>query len=249
MIIKTVSGDKKPVVCSENQMEIYKQKAEAFDIQDIMRNQNLLSQCIANMQNANRRSMLEMTIIKVCSPELCDDIESLEKRVRALELGTPKKPATASAPKEEKEQKVKTKPAKAEVLDEEIPLPEEIPTQAEDMLPASETHNEKGDTPVAQWSEILKILSKTSPLIHGVLNGSQAFISGQFLLIDAPNTAFRNLVNGSNATYRDAIRKAAEQVLGQTYKLGPYKPKQVDSSKDPLKALAEKLKQFDIPNN
>lgn len=253
MIVKTVSTDKKPVVCSENQMEIYRQKASAFDIKDIMRCLNMLSECISSMQTANRRSMLEMTVIKLCSPELCDDIQSLEKRVRALELGTPKRtaviPATASK-KEERSVDEKPEISAPEIPDEEIPLPEEEPTnEADELSVAAQENNLEGDCPIAQWNEILKILSKTSPLIHGVLNGSRAFISGQFLLIDAPNAAFRNLVNSSNSVYRDAIRKAAEQVLGQTYKLGPYKPKQVDNTKDPLKALAEKLKQFDIPNN
>lgn len=253
MIVKTVSADKKPVICSENQMEIYRQKAAAFDIKDIMRSLNMLSECIAAMQNANRRSMLEMTVIKLCSPELCDDIQSLEKRVRALELGAPKRTAApVPAPVAEEKPKAEEKPQAAhpEIQDEEIPLPEEEPISETNELPeVAQDSTLQGESPISEWSEILKILSKTSPLIHGVLNGSRAFISGQFLLIDAPNTAFRNLVNGSNSVYRDAIRKAAEQVLGQTYKLGPYKPKQVDSTKDPLKALAEKLKQFDIPNN
>ncbi len=253
MIVKTVSADNKPIVCSENQMEIYRQKAEAFDIKDIMRSLNMLSECIAAMQNANRRSMLEMTVIKLCSPELCDDIQSLEKRVRALELGIPKRTevisATAPVAAEKSVAEEKPQTTDPEIPDEEIPLPEEPIAEASELPEMEQESGVEGETPIAQWNEILKILSKTSPLIHGVLNGSRAFISGQFLLIDAPNTAFRNLVNGSNSTYRDSIRKAAEQVLGQTYKLGPYKPKQVDSGKDPLKALAEKLKQFDIPNN
>ena len=105
------------------------------------------------------------------------------------------------------------------------------------------------ETEVLEWPEIMKILAQTCPPICGVLNGSRAFIKGQFLLIDAPNPLFRNMVNGSTSTYRDAIRKAAENVLGKVYKLGPYVSKKVENESDPLKALAEKLKQFEIPNN
>ncbi len=255
MVVKTVSGDKKPVICSSEQMEIYKSKAAAFDIKDIMRSLNMLSLCISSMQNSNRRSMLEMTVIKLCSPALCDDIQSLEKRIRALELGGVKVNTSAPLPtKAEKEPepapqpKQETKKVEALPSDEEIPLPEEAPpAEEEESLPA--VSDKASDTPIPEWTEILKILSKTAPLIHGVLNGSQAYISGDFLLIDAPNTGFRDLINSGTSMHRDAIRKAATQVLGRTYKLGPYKPAETNSDKDPLKALAEKIKQFNIPNN
>lgn len=243
MVVKAVSTDKKPVVCSAAQLEIYKEKASRFDIKDIMRAQEMLAACISSMQSANRRSLLEMTVIKLCRPELSDDIASLEKRVRDLELGAPRKVSASVEEKTESNPKTIKGGEKKEILpeekDEEIPLPEETDAPAEEK-------EDGGDKPLAQWGEILKILSKTAPLIHGVLNGSKAYVSGQFLLIDAPNTAFKNLVNGENSFHRDAIRKAAEQVLGATYKLGPYKQKTEQQDNDPLRAFAEKLKQFEI---
>ncbi len=252
MVVKTVAGDKKPVICSSEQMEIYRKKAEAFDIKDIMRCLNMLSDCISSMQNSNRRSMLEMTVIKLCSPALCDDIQSLEKRIRALELGgvrvnvtAPRAERTEDKSEAEPTPKPAAKKVEEEVPsaapDEEIPLPEEEPFSEENVTDP--------DTPIPQWTEILKVLSVTAPLIHGVLNGSKAYISGEYLLIDAPNSGFRDLINSGTSMHRDAIRKAATQVLGKTYKLGPYKPVQTNSEKDPLKALAEKIKQFDIPGN
>ncbi len=261
MIIKTVSADKKPIVCSEAQLKIYTEKAAKFDIKDILRALNMLSDCIASMQNANRRSMLEMTVIKLCAPELCTDIESLEKRIRALELNGPKAavPVVAETPSQKPAPAEKTQPEKTVIEDEELPppiedeeppagLPEEpAPESAPAAETASTTRSEEGE--LAEWAEILKVLARSCPPISGVLNGSRAFISGQYLLIDAPNPMFRNFINSKNAIYRDAIRKAATQVLGQTYKLGPYKPVKTDEEADPLKALAEKLKQFDIPNN
>ena len=268
MIIKTVSSDKKPIVCSEVQYKIYSEKAARFDIKDILRALNMLSACIASMQNANRRSMLEMTIIKLCTPELCTDIESLEKRIRALELGAPKTISAPVAPavstEKPAEKPTEQAPPKNTVIEDEAPpppieeeappagIPEEeietVPVEAaepEEVIASAPA--EEGALP--EWEEVLKVLAKTCPPISGVLNGSRAFISGQYLLIDAPNPMFRNFINSKNAIYRDAIRKAATQVLGQTYKLGPYKPVKTDEQADPLKALAEKIKQFDIPSN
>ncbi len=253
MVFKTVSSAKKPIVCSGEQMEIYRQKAEAFNIKDIMRCLGKLSECIASMQNANRRSVLEMTIIELCSPELCSDTASLEKRIRALELGGVKQPKTAEKPAEKPTEKTVEKTV---AEPEEIPLPkepEEIKTEEKEVVSApvvvEPVLDKTEETQVLEWPEIMKILAQTCPPICGVLNGSRAFIKGQFLLIDAPNPMFRNMVNGSSATYRDAIRKAAENVLGRVYKLGPYVSKKVENESDPLKALAEKLKQFEIPNN
>lgn len=236
MIVKTVSGEKKPVVCSAAQLEIYKQKADTFDIKDIIRALNMLSEAVSRMQNSNRRSVLEMTVIKLCSPELCDDYESLEKRVRALENGAPKK--------------VKAAPLKAETTESPVKEPE---AKVEDVSVTSEPEqsivSDTAEKPIEEWGEILKVLARACPPICGVLNGSRAFISGGFLLIDAPNPMFRNMINSSNSIYRDAIRKAATEVLGETYKLGPYKPKKAEGENDPLKELAERIKQFDIPSN
>jgi DNA polymerase-3 subunit gamma/tau len=203
--------------------------------------------------------MLEMTIIKLCSPELCVDLESLEKRIRTLEINGVKVSSAPAATPAEAPAAEKPQPKKAVIEDEELPPPIEeeeppagLPEEPVSEVPAEEivesvptTKGEEGE--LAAWSEILKVLAKSCPPISGVLNGSRAFISGQYLLIDAPNPMFRNFINSKNAIYRDAIRKAATQVLGQTYKLGPYKPVKTDEEADPLKALAEKLKQFDIP--
>ena len=268
MIIKTVSSDKKPIVCSEVQYKIYSEKAARFDIKDILRALNMLSACIASMQNANRRSMLEMTIIKLCTPELCTDIESLEKRIRALELGAPKTISAPVAPavstEKPAEKPTEQTPPKNTLIEDEAPPPpieEEappagIPEEESETVPVEATETEEviasapaEEGALPEWEEVLKVLAKTCPPISGVLNGSRAFISGQYLLIDAPNPMFRNFINSKNAIYRDAIRKAATQVLGQTYKLGPYKPVKTDEQADPLKALAEKIKQFDIPSN
>ena len=102
-------------------------------------------------------------------------------------------------------------------------------------------------TSVDSWDEIIKILRTECPLIGGVLNDSRAFIKGQYLLIDAPNSQFRSLINSGNSYYKDSIRKAALRVLGTTYKLGPYtRPKSETQDDDPLKAIAEKLKNFEI---
>ena len=142
---------------------------------------------------------------------------------------------------------VEPKPAPPDTDDnpadgEEIPLPD-APDGEPVSAPIPAANGEAA--PVKGWDEIQRILKTSCPLIAGVLKGSSAYIKGQYLLIDAPNSQFRSLINSGNPTFKDSIRKAAQTVLGQTYKLGPYTAAQKKES-DPLTELAEKLKNFEI---
>ena len=260
MIVKTVKSEKKPVVCSAEQLKVYERFAEGADIRDIIRTLNILSDAVSSMQSGNRRSVLEMALIKLCDPALSEDFASLEKRVRALESGAAvKAPVRVAEPTA-----AEVKPtAKATEKAEEIPLPEEAPAPAEPYTediplpeensapapsPVATPDSAGGDTPVPEWGEILKIVVGKLPLMGGVLNDSRAFISGQFLLIDAPNPMFRDLINKKDAPYKDVIRNAAAEVLGQQYKLGPYR-KEATAESNPLLQLQDKLKQLEVPKH
>ena len=236
MVVKTVSAKEKPVVCSSEQLKVLEKKAETFDIKDIMRVLTLLSDCLSAMQNSDRRSVLEMTVIKLCNPAICQDYDSLEMRVRNLESGR-----TVIVAEPEK-QVIKEKPAPQKkeekpLVIEEMPIIEDKPVGEES----------KSEEPIKEWKEIMKILAKSCPPIHGVLDGSKAYIDGAYLLIDAPNPMFRSFIKKDDSVYKTAIRKAATQVLGKSYRLGPYKPQTVSLDEDPLKALNEKLKNLEIP--
>ena len=232
MVVKTVSAKTKPVVCSSEQLKVLEKKAETFDIKDVMRALTMLSACLSGMQNSDRRSILEMTVIKLCSPSLCQDYDSLEKRVRNLESGR-----TVIVEEPEKKQEKKALAPKNKV--------EEKPSITEEKPKVEENGNQE---PINEWKEIMKILSKTCPPIHGVLDGSKAYINGAYLLIDAPNPMFRSFIKKDDSIYKTAIRKAASEVLGKSYRLGPYKAPTVSADEDPLKALSEKLKNLEIPN-
>ncbi len=230
MIVKTVKGNKKPIICSASRMKELEKQALEYDIKDILFSLNILQSSFASMQTGNRRGVLEMAVIKMCNLELSSDIAALERRISALEKGNVK-PIKAVEVKKEITQE-----------EEEIPLPEE-PTPPEVI---EEKTVENGVSAVKEWNEILSIISTECPLFAGVLKGSKAYIKGDYLLIDAPNSQFRSMINGNNGIYKDSIRKAALEVLGKTYKLGPYSaPKKTEES-DPLSAFADKLKNFEI---
>lgn len=252
MIVKTVKAKNKPVVCSASRLRALETQAESYDIKDIMYCISCLQSASAAMQTGNRRCEMEMAVIRMCDPALSVDLSALERRIAALEKGGVRISAETTVKAEPKPQPTVTNKED----DDEIPLPEyenEAPPPIDDDEPAltketkSETHLEDGITEVSEWDAILKILKTDCPLIAGVLINSKAYIKGSYLLIDAPNSQFRTLINSANAPYKDSIRKAAYQVLGATYKLGPYNLKTANTDlSDPLSELAQKLKNYEI---
>lgn len=250
MIVKVVKGDKKPIVCSSSKMKALETQAQNFDIKEIMSILGVLQSSATAMQNGNRRCEMEMAIIRLCNPGIRQDLDSLERRIAALESNPPVQTVKSEPIKEV------DKPQIEEIhdADDEIPLPEydDAPAPFEEDVVAQPSNNAvsapapDGITPVEQWGEIIGILRKTCPIIAGVLGDSKAYIEGDRLLIDTSNSQFKTLVNGNNPVYRDNIRKAAQTVLGQVYKLGPYHAKTTTTeAQDPLQSFAQKLKQLE----
>lgn len=248
MIVKVVKGNDRPLVCSASKLKALENQAQNFDVKEIMAILSTLQNSVSAMQNGNRRCEMEMAIIRLCNPQIRQDLDSLERRISALESnGVCINNQVCVSPV--------VNSNSADLTDDEIPLPEypadepitapnEPPTPVADVQPKSQAPD--GVYPVAKWNDILALLRKTCPIIAGVLQGSSAYIEGDRLLIDTDNSQFRTLVNGNNSVYRDSIRKAAHTVLGHVYKLGPYHAKtDVAKTDDPLKSFAEKLKRLE----
>ncbi len=242
MIIKTVKGEKKPLVCSKKRLELLCAQAEKFDIKEIIAILDILQTNLSLAQGENRRTALEMTVIRLCNPKIHSDIKSLELRIAALESGCAAKPVS---------QKTAVEP-KTETLTEEIDeipdITEENAPPAEQTLSAPEQKNtaQTGTqlTKIGEneWQEIIHIVQGTSPVIAGVLSGSEAYKDEKRIYIDSNNSQFINLINKSNTNYRQAIKSAAKQVLGGEWALGPYRKKQERPlGEDPLGSFIEKL--------
>ena len=246
MIIKTVRTGKRPIVCSATRLANLEKQAEKFDIKEIVYTLNVLQSATALMKTGDRRCEMEMTIVKLCNPDLSVDLASLERRISALENGAVIAKAALPVVKEEKAPVIEADEA-SEADDDIPPMPDDsdIPLpEAPVSVAKPEPKFDEGE--VMKWNEVLAILTGTCPLIAGVLKGSKAYIKGDYLLIDAPNSQFKSMINQQGGVYKEHIRAAAQRVLGATYKLGPYKRETTTNDADPLKALAEKLKALEI---
>lgn len=270
MIAKTVREGKKPIVCSSTQLKQLEQQANGYELGRIIAVLSVLQETAGRMSSGNRRCEMEMAVIRLCNPAVAGDLSALEQRISILE-SRPVAATSAPSVAEPTVEKAPEEPTLSAVEEaEEIPyyddsfapleedeepteMPqeepqfEEPPTVAESLPPSEQAAAQTGEQPLAQWDDILKILRIKCPLIAGVLNDSKAYIRGAYLLIDAKSSQFRTMVNGDNSQYRDQIRSAAQQVLGQSYKLGPYRP-QKDVGEDPLAAFARRLEDLNLKN-
>ncbi len=272
MIIKTVKSGSLPIVCSPSHLEKLKAQADNCTTEAIMVILRILQDTLPKMQTGNRRTEMELSLLKLCKPELRADTDTLTQRIaeleRAVKNGITSIPAPAAQvcdtvaevaePAEMQAQEPKDEPEEEfipliedeaaipaeEIFDEPeiIPQTDEIPAETAAIPPDAA---QKIDD--IKWSAVLSELSKSAPLLGGILNNSHAYIEGTRLLVDSENPQFADMMNTSGGVYRNRLRAAAEVVLGASYSLGPYK-KPVAESADPLDKLRNKLKALEVPN-
>ncbi len=256
MIIKTVKESKGLIICSDEEWTSLSNLAEGFSLADIINNLSFLQSTGDALNTSAARSEVELTVVRLCNPEYQSSVAGLTKRIENLEnalqnIGSAraKEPSGIPTPNTKPEVKPLEKPVEKinQTVEDEIPLPtapDEAPAPVEEVkVKAEPTDNGDESVPVTQWPEILAIVKKNCPLMGGVLVGSRAFIGGGRLLIDSKLSQFKEMIN-SEPSYRNHIRSAAEQVLGVSYNLGPYKPKTAAKTDevDPLVQFANSLK-------
>ncbi len=257
MVVKTVKKCEELIVCSAEELNQFKTVSEKFSLVDIMRNLSLLQSVGETISVAAAKSEVELAIVKLCTPELFGETENLLYRIEAIE----RKLASGTAFKETltttEDSKQPEKSAKAEAPDiTKTTVPEAnkptAPVNKEPLKEATQkvTKAATDSEPVLveKWPEIMELIKKSCPLMAGVLKGSSAYIGGGRLLIDSKLDQFKELIN-SDVKYRNYIKNAAEQVLGVSYNLGPYKAKSVEAKKesDPLADFVNSLN--NIKNN
>ncbi len=248
MILKTIPDEKGLVVCSVQQREKLAEQAERHSLERILLALHILPNALDRMTTSNRRSELEMAVIRLCTPQLLAQPEGLLARIErleaALQKGVTVAPAAEAAPLPKAEQKNEEDLPEPppEFLEPDLPEPPEMAAEQSAASAAG------GEAALPEWEEILKELGLTCPLMVGILRGSSAYLRGDTLLIDSQNSQFLDLMRGNNPLYRNYIRTAAEKILGKQYKLGPYQQKaKAANVQDPLEEVKRKLAQLEVP--
>ncbi len=256
MLIKTMKNARPLIAATDGEFDRLTQAALAMPLPEILH-------CLDSMQGAlermyrggDRRTEMEMAMIKLCAPELDSSMDALLRRISALERGAVSRAADTAAI-----QKIPqaAEPARAGAQSPPSAVPEPAsprsdvtssprpqsaavgeappaPPQESRSSAASMEEIQANAQRLAAWPEILQVLRGYSQAIASAFTGSSAFVSGDYVLIDAKDMAFELLRRSSQ---RDKMRDAIQQVTGRVYKLGPYKKKEEQEKSDPLSELA-----------
>lgn len=130
-------------------------------------------------------------------------------------------------------------PAVQEAVTQDVQEAPPVVEEQPPVSPAPVTENKKAVNlddvynnaqPMREWPEVINNLKQYSRAISAAFEGSNAYVSGDYLLIDTDQEIAFQLLKKSSQ--RDNIRKAVSEVTGRTYKLGPYKRPETEIKKD-----------------
>ncbi len=175
---------------------------------------------------------------KEAEPEKEPQEQSLQEEPPVFEPPFP--PPKEVAPKEVAPKEVAPKEvAPKEAPNEEPPAGKKAPAAQVDINELSASAERFRD-----WPEILQLIKSSTKSVAMAFDRSAAYISGDYMLIEAPEIAFELL---KRPEQRQRMRDAIRQVTGRTYKLGPYrKPGDPGTEEDPLEELARRAKESGV---
>lgn len=232
MLIKTMKNAREILAVPETEFTQMEKQALSTPLSVILHAIDTMQEALEKMyRGGDRRTVFEMAVLRLCTPQLDTSADALLRRVETLEQGAPPRTAPPAKAKE------RSKPPTAQQVPEKAP---EEPTETASPAPAVEDAGAvQGDaTQLAEWPEILQIVKSLSPSAGAAFTGSSAYVSGGFVLIDAPKQLALQLLRQPNQ--RANIRQAIKQVTGRSYRLGPYrKPERHETGEDPLALLAK----------
>ena len=252
MLIKTMHDARRLVAVTDDEFAALEKQALSVRLSVLLHGLDTLQETLERMyRGGDRRTAFEMAVLRLCCPELDDSRAALVRRIEALGRGLPlhrtAQPAAqpsaneppAAAPEEEDPPAAFAAPAS--------PTPPEPAAHASKSPPPSLQALAAAAEPLTEWPEILQELKQYSRTVAAAFDGSSAYTSGPYVLIDAQSElAFRLL---REPAQRDGMRRAIQKVTGRTYKLGPYRPADESAQKaaDPLQALAERSQAQGVP--
>lgn len=234
MLLKTLKNPKDLIVVSEDEYNKIKEQSNNISLESVIHTLDCLQSAGERMiKGSNKRIEMELTIIKLTSPELDFSIESILNRISKLEKDI--KTRTNNSIKNKTKSDTLIGQDNTEVLTDTNKNNSDTSSSPVDM-----EELQKNAKPLKEWPEILSALKTYSKAIATAFNGSTAYISGNYVLIDSNNSMAFELLRKS--TQRDKMRTAIQEITGQVYKLGPYKkistPKPENNDLDELAKIA-----------
>lgn len=270
MLLKSVKNPDDILVVGRDELEVLKSHAERISLSEIVHIMDVLGSAFERMnRGADSRTEMETAVVKLCSPQLDVTEDAVLSRIGALERTVNRlmnmiSSGTLTVRKDdnlnkngETSNKDETSENTAEFKDTEN-LENAVSNQAEDPQNSSrEPQRKRGAVdvdeiyrnakPFPNWKEVVENLRKYSKTISAAFDGTKAYVSGRYILIDSPSDIPFQLLKQSSQ--REKIREAVLEITGATYSLGPYRPPEKkirEEKEDPMEKLTENFKSLGI---
>ena len=241
LVVKTGGGEGE--LSTADDLERLKSLADGMGLGQLTYSLTLLSQ-LASFPGANPRMQLELTLIKLCKPELDGSAEALLRRLERLEKGVPVRTA-------EPARGVPAHPEQGKKAAPPSPAGESVPEEAVRTPPpgrAQPTPADGQEQAFDLWPEVLEKLKALNGPLFGALASSRAYIQGERVLIDCDNPLFLELVRNSEQA-KTSLRRAIEMVTGKVCGLSPYRRTQQrkpTEQADPLDAFTKRAEDIGV---
>lgn len=270
MLLKSVKNPDDILVVGRDELEVLKSHAERISLSEIVHIMDVLGSAFERMnRGADSRTEMETAVVKLCSPQLDVTEDAVLSRIGALERTVNRlmnmiSTGTLTVQKEdnlnkngETSNKAETSESTSEFKDTEN-SENTVSNQAEDPQNSSrEPQRKRGAVdvdeiyrnakPFPNWKEVVENLRKYSKTISAAFDGTKAYVSGRYILIDSPSDIPFQLLKQSSQ--REKIREAVLEITGATYSLGPYRPPEKkirEEKEDPIEKLTENFKSLGI---
>lgn len=270
MLLKSVKNPDDILVVGRDELEVLKSHAERISLSEIVHIMDVLGSAFERMnRGADSRTEMETAVVKLCSPQLDVTEDAVLSRIGALERTVNRlmnmiSSGTLTVQKDdnlnkngETSNKAEISESTAEFKDTEN-LENTVSNQMEDPQNSSREPQRKRGTvdvdeiyrnakPFPNWKEVVENLRKYSKTISAAFDGTKAYVSGRYILIDSPSDIPFQLLKQSSQ--REKIREAVLEITGATYSLGPYRPPEKkirEEKEDPIEKLTENFKSLGI---
>lgn len=230
MLIKTVKDARPFVVMTDEEFAQTSEQALAMSLNEIISAIDTLQKAYERMmRGVNRRIEMEMTAVKLCSeiskPEISEDvakrIDELTKEVERLRANPP---VVQQVSVSRTHSQTRTPPIKRP------PDMEKLRSEA---------------VPMKEWPEVIDDIKQYSKIIGASFDGSKAYISGKYVLVDSTNDICFEILR--KPEQREKMRNSIKKITGNDYSLGRYSYPDEVKQDDPLLKFASDAKASGIP--
>ena len=198
LLVKTSENPEEAIDVSSENLKLLKEESEMTDVETLMRYIRIFSELTNQLKYATqKRVLLEVTLIKLCKPQMESTKDSLLDRIRALEKQVEEGSFAVAQPQE-----------RVVYVNGEAPKPQPKP-----QLPKALKEDVKQVT-----SNFRKIANEASGMLRGYLKQARLSVDNQDrLLIVLPDEISASVVGSEE--HKQELKDLIEKKIGKTVEI------------------------------